>query len=437
MVKMIHPCLSYKDASFPPSPQLCVPLFVKILSLFAAVFLCGFLFIPSASFAEDWQTSSVLSNYKLQKAGTETNSGEEPIVHSKPKGENWGSSPGIYGRTYNPNSVIGANGVIYQNEHTQLWHSLNKNKVFKPLLDYFSQPMPEAWLAGTLNQWYPPLPKQGLMDIEFYATGSTPIGAFSNNGVWSKPGTNGTFSLANTFGDELFMEYAITDRLSALLIPTFTTSWGNGTGQAETSFNDLPFQLEYNLFGTSNPSLSFLIGFQAPSGKYDNMKSYNDGAGYGAWFINFGVQSQWSFLIGKHVLNMSFWSGANQCTGDTKIHGMSTMYGTEAGFEGYGKPSQFGSSGIGMEYTLWSKKDALALDLVESWTAPINTRGWQNGVYTNTSSHWTQNFYVEPEFQHAFTESLSLTVGVGIPAAGRNSPANLTPQFAINYFGFA
>ncbi|QCE33205.1 hypothetical protein FAI41_06100 [Acetobacteraceae bacterium] len=415
-----------------------MPSSLSFRFLFLAAFLCGFLFWVSPSLAENWGSSSMLSNHHFQSENAQTNTPNDPIIQVKPKGENWHMDLGIYGRTYNPNAVRSANGVVYQNEHNNLWHSLHKNSVFKPVLDYFSQPMPEAWLAGTLNQWYPPLPKQGLMDIEFYATGSTPVGSFANNGVWSQPGTNGTFNIANTFGDELFMEYAITDRLSAYIIPSFTTSWGNGTSQsAETSFNDLPVDLIYNVFGTSNPSLSFVFGFQAPSGNYDNMKSYNDGAGYGAWFITFGLQSQWSFLLGKHVLNVSVWGGANQATGDTKVQGMSTIYGTEAGFEGYGKPSEFGSSGIGLEYTLFSKKDAVGLDLVESWTAPINTRGWQDGVYTNTNSDWTQNFYVEPEFQHAFTESLSLTVGVGIPAAGRNTPANLTPQFAFNYFGFA
>ncbi|KMQ85589.1 hypothetical protein RF55_15771 [Lasius niger] len=290
--------------------------------------------------------------------------------------------------------------------------------------------MPEHWFNGTMNEEFPAMAKQGMFELEPYFIGSTPLAQINNNGKWGK--TSGS---PNSFSNSWFFEYGITDRLSFEITPSYNVEWGNQTGKGSyTSFNDLPVELLYNMFGNNNPTLTLYLGFQAPTGPYQNQSNTDAGSGWGTWFFNFGLQSQWSFLISKHhVLNVAFWGLANQSTGNVHIKGISSTYGTDSGFNGTGSASQFGSEGIGLEYSLWSRKATLACDLYESWVAPIHTTGHEaDGSYVNATSQWSQNFTVEPEFEYSFTEHLGILVGLEITAAGRNTTASLSPEFALN-----
>ncbi|QCE33206.1 hypothetical protein FAI41_06105 [Acetobacteraceae bacterium] len=346
-------------------------------------------------------------------------------------------------RGYNPNNLETPHGVVNleqpnvptQPQHYQI-HAFNKKPaaskpLWKTVNDYFTQPMPEHWFNGTMNEEFPAMAKQGMFELEPYFIGSAPLAQINNNGQWQK-GSSGS---PNSFTNSWFFEYGITDRLSFEITPSYNVNWGNQTGKGSyTSFNDLPVELLYNVFSTNNPSLTLYLGFQAPTGNYQNESSTDAGSGWGTWFFNFGLQSQWAFLISKHhVLNVAFWGIASQSTGNVSIKGTSATYGTDSGFNGTGSASQFGSEGIGLEYSLWSRKATLACDLYESWVAPIRTTGQEaNGSYVNATSRWSQDFTVEPEFEYSFTEHLGLLVGLEITAAGRNTTASLSPEFALN-----
>ncbi|QCE32629.1 hypothetical protein FAI41_03005 [Acetobacteraceae bacterium] len=311
--------------------------------------------------------------------------------------------------------------------HARIWKKLDKWGVLGDVGKFFTQPMPEFWNQGTINESFPAMNGKGHWCVEPMFFGSTPWGSFNSNGHHD---TSKAANGGNNYTNLWWMAYSITDQLEVFIEPTYEVNWNGGASTGSPEFADLPFGIKYRTSSSYSPSLTLTLGGQAPTGRYDKLSNPNDGSGSGSWYFNFGVTMMYSIPVFGHPLISSVWASANQSTGDARIHGMST-YGTEAGFDGWASPSQFGSAGEGFEYGL-TKKFGLALDLMGNWAAPTSVKGHDaNGVWSKTKGEWSDQFTVVPGLEYAFSPNWGIVGQVSVPVVGRNTSANLTPQMAV------
>ncbi|KMQ91908.1 hypothetical protein RF55_8176 [Lasius niger] len=326
------------------------------------------------------------------------------------------TGPDQYGQV----ASVGQERII----HAKLWKKLDKWGVLGDVGKFLTQPMPEFWNQGTINESFPAMNGQGHWCIEPMFFGSTPWGSFNNNGHHDTSGGG------NNYTNLWWMAYSITDQLEVFVEPTYELNWGGGSPLSSPQAADTPFGIKYRTSSMYSPSLTLTLGGQAPTGRWDRLSNPNDGSGSGTWYFNFGVTMMYSIPVFGHPLISSIWASANQATGKARIHGMST-YGTEAGFDGWASPSQFGSAGEGFEYGL-TKKFGLVLDLMGNWAAPTTVKGHDaNGVWSNTKGQWNDQFQVVPGVEYAFSPNWGIVGQVSVPVVGRNSSASLTPEAAI------
>ncbi|QCE34353.1 hypothetical protein FAI40_02810 [Acetobacteraceae bacterium] len=312
----------------------------------------------------------------------------------------------------------------------KIWKKLDKWGVLGEVGKFFTQPVPEFWNQGTLNESFPAMNGKGRWCVEPMFFGSTPWGKFNSNGHHdTSKGANG----ANNYNNLWWLAYSITDQFEVFAEPTYDLNWNGGAGMSSPQMADLPFGIKYRTSSTYSPSLTLTLGAQAPTGKVDRLSNPNDSTGSGTWYFTFGVTMMYSIPVFGHSLVSSIWASANQATGDARIHGMST-YGTDVGFNGWASPTEFGSVGEGFEYGL-TKKFGLALDLMGNWAAPTTVKGYDaQGMWSKRRGEWSDQFTVVPGVEYAFTPHWGVVAQVSVPVVGRNTNANLTPQMAVVAF---
>ncbi|QCE32628.1 hypothetical protein FAI41_03000 [Acetobacteraceae bacterium] len=309
--------------------------------------------------------------------------------------------------------------------HARLWKNLDKWGILGDIGKFLTQPTPDFWSFGTSNESFAGMSGQGHWCVAPMFFGTTPWGNFSDHGHHDTSAKGG-----NSFSNSWWLAYAVTDKLEVWATPGFDLKWNGGASLSSPQATDTPFGIKYRTSTAYSPSLTLTLGGQAPTGRWDRLSNPNDASGAGTWYFNFGVTMLYTIPVLGHALVGTVWATANQATGQARLHGMSA-YGTESGFDGWARPSEFGTAGQDFQYGI-TKKFGLVLDLVGKWSAPTSVKGWDaTGNWTEKKQAWSDQFTVIPGFEYGFTPNLGFVAQVSVPVVGRNSAANLMPEGAF------
>ncbi|QDH12868.1 hypothetical protein E3E12_00090 [Formicincola oecophyllae] len=303
----------------------------------------------------------------------------------------------------------------------------SKGQTWFQRLEHFlgqGQHPPEQWNTGTLFAPFPALPEQGEIVIEPYNEFYVPNGAFNARGDHVRSPGQASFT------QFWFMQYAVTDRLTVGVYPTWSRSWGNHQKSSSFVFNDLPIDLEYRLTPHYTPSLTAYIGTTVPTGPYKNLSNPADGLGTGSWFLHYALQGELVFPFFSQTVRFHFWAQAYQPLTSARLKGM-TAYGTSPGYLGHAHPGWYGNEGMGSEWGI-TKKWVFALDFYHTWGAGAVLRGRRGNQRLESRSGWNGTLNVGPELEYNWDPNWGVVAGVIVPVMGHNSSASLQPQMAIS-----
>ncbi|QDH13235.1 hypothetical protein E3E12_02365 [Formicincola oecophyllae] len=288
--------------------------------------------------------------------------------------------------------------------------------------------VPEQFSTGTLYAPYPALDEEGELVVEPYMMFTSPRGDFGPQGQMTPSSRDNPHSTNMT--QYWFINYAVTDRFTVAIYPTWTYTWGAHQGTSSVEFEDLPFDLEYRLTPDYAPSVTAYLGAIAPTGHYKGRNKPYNMVGTGMWALHYGLESQLAFPVWGHALNFQIWAQAWQPITSARLGG-NTTYGTTPGFKGHAHGGFYGDEGVGAELGL-TKQWVLALELYHTWAQGGTTAGWQDGQHQKSHDPWSGSFNVGPEVEYNFNENWGVVAGVIIPVVGHNISADLQPQVAIS-----
>lgn len=296
-----------------------------------------------------------------------------------------------------------------------------------PVEEPKDKPLPEQWFTGSLYAPSPSLPEAGMIAWEPYIAANVPNGSFTSNGHHSK--ANGGQKNVN---QAMFIEYAITDHLTVYSLPTYSYAWGDHKDSSGVQFSDVPLEFRYRVTPGYTPSLTFYLGFNAPAGNYSSLKHASDGVGTGAWFVRYGVHSQFSLPFFAHVMRVRLWAEARTPVTSPHLKDISS-YNTDVGFRGVAHVGSLGDEGGALEFGL-SRKWVFGLDLYHSWSASNTVKGVNRltNERIHTRSGWTGNFNVGPALEYSWNPDFGAICGVIMPVVGHNTSRALQPQCAIS-----
>lgn len=288
------------------------------------------------------------------------------------------------------------------------------------------KPLPEQWYTGSIYSPSPALPAPGMIALEPYVAAGLPAGAFGSNGHLNKNvGSQKSISQYTLF------KYGLTSHLSLYLLPDYSYSWGNHAKRSGLKFNDLPVEFEYRLTPHYTPSVSVYLGFNAPTGDYSNLANASEGVGQGAWFIRYGLHTQFALPFFKHAMRIRLWAQGRQPVTSARLRNISS-YGTEMGFSGRAHPGPFGNEGGSIELGI-TKRWVFAMDLYHTWSSSTTLRGYNRNTGMNIHSRtgWSGAFNVGPAIEYNFSADVGALVGVILPVAGHNTTRSISPQCAV------
>ena len=147
-------------------------------------------------------------------------------------------------------------------------------------------------------------------------------------------------SHVDSFGSLTYMEYGITDRLMAGMIPTFGYNRvANGSDSAGVGAGDLSVLAQYSLApfreGSAVPAMALMVQETLPTGRYDRLNHpLADAQGNGAYTTLVQLNTQTYFWMPNgRLLRMRFNVGGS-LSRPTPVDGLS-VFGTPRGFHGY------------------------------------------------------------------------------------------------------
>lgn len=287
--------------------------------------------------------------------------------------------------------------------------------------------LPEQWYTGSLYSPSPALPEAGMLAVEPYVQSAFPVGRYDAHGhLDTRRGAQ------HNIEQYTLLKYGLTDRLSLYALPDYSYSWGNHTHHSGMKFSDFPVELEYRLTPHYTPSVSVYLGFIAPTGSYTNLANASEGVGTGAWFIRYGLHSQFALPFFKHAMRIRLWAQARQPVTGARLRNV-TSYGTEKGFVGTGHPGAFGNEGGSLELGL-TKRWVFALDLYHTWSASSSIRGRYRSapdVYVHSRGSWSNTYNVGPAIEYSWTANVGGIAGVIVPVIGHNTTRNISPAVAV------
>ncbi|RDI97184.1 transporter [Dyella solisilvae] len=248
-------------------------------------------------------------------------------------------------------------------------------------------------------------------------------------------------SQVNTFGSLTYMEYAVTNRLMAGVVPTFGYSRAsNGQNSAGIAQGDFSVLAQYSLTrfheGSWVPDMALMVQETLPTGQYDRLsRPLVDAQGSGAYTTTVQLNTQMYFwLPNGRILRMRFNVGQSFSRA-VPVNGVS-VYGTPAGFHGHGVAGNAFLANAAWEYSM-TLRWVLAFDLLYHYS-----RGAQvDGAITTDAGHAPLNFRTgssasfgfAPAIEYNWRSNLGLIMGVRVFTGGHNSTHTVTPAIALNY----
>jgi len=248
-------------------------------------------------------------------------------------------------------------------------------------------------------------------------------------------------SRVDSFGSLTYMEYGITDRLMAGLIPTFSynrvsegpDSQGVGTG-------DVSVLAQYSLTSfhedSAMPAMALMVQETLPTGRYDRLNHpLADATGSGAYITTVQLNTQTYFWMPNgRILRMRFNVGGS-FSQRTSVDDES-VYGTPRGFHGHAKPGAAVLVNAAWEYSM-TQRWVLAFDLAYRRSQGTQVQGTtvvDGGImpvaYRTRSS---ASFGFAPAIEYNWSSRIGMLAGVRVFTGGHNSPTTITPAVALNY----
>jgi len=264
-------------------------------------------------------------------------------------------------------------------------------------------------------------------------------------GRYDRDGARRSAAHSNGFGSLTYMLYGLADRVTIGLIPTAGyNEVSNGASSSSVRLGDLSLQAQYRLTqfhsGRWIPTTSLAVQETLPTGKYDRLGARpSDGLGSGAYTTTLALYSQRYFwLPNGRILRLRF--NVSQGISSSVSLKDASVYGTAAGFRGHAQPGSSSSVDASWEYSL-TRRWVLAFEL--TYRHDRNTRvtgyhvtapqGVLNPPGIPLDSGASDAFGVVPAIEYSWKPNLGVLLGARAIAAGRNTPATITPAVAINY----
>ncbi|WP_267224396.1 transporter [Dyella silvae] len=245
----------------------------------------------------------------------------------------------------------------------------------------------------------------------------------------------------DSFGSLTYMEYGITDRWMAGLIPTFGYNRvANGPSSDHIEPGDLSILAQYSITsfheGSAMPAMALMVQETLPTGRYDQLSHpLADAQGNGAYTTTIQLNTQTYFwLPNGRILRMRFNIGGS-FSRDTSLRDVS-VYATPQGFRGHASPGNGFLANAAWEYSM-TQHWVLAFDLVYRYTSGGKVSGTvstQNATAPlNYRTGSSASFAFAPAIEYNWRANLGLLVGVRVFTGGHNSPTTVTPAIALNY----
>ncbi len=285
------------------------------------------------------------------------------------------------------------------------------------------------WFTGSLEAPSPALGKAGLFSIEPYIIDSQGDGAYDGSGRHHPVAAN-----ANQLQSETSVKYALTNRLTVQLLPSFTHTWQGGA--TSTGVGDLPVELEYR-FNNENdrtgfPSFTASLGVHLPTGAYNHLHAAIDGYGTGAYTLKEGLLAQSLFdTRGGHPVRLRFYGAVFEALGNVSIRDIST-YGTAAGFRGRAAPGFSGEFGLGAGYA-FDQRWVFAFDVLENLANATRVSGVDGaGLPVFVAGTSSRSTALAPAIEYNWSSRFGIIAGVAFTVAGRNTASYYAPQIALS-----
>lgn len=294
----------------------------------------------------------------------------------------------------------------------------------------------EAWWTGPLLAPSAGTLPQGHMLIEPYLYDALPYAHVDGHG-----GEHG-LPHQNDFGSLTYINYGLADRLTVGMIPRFGyVEESGGKSSSGIGFGDLSLQAQYRLTqfrpGSWVPTVSVNVQETLPTGRYERLKTANDGFGTGADTTTLSLYAQTFFWtpngrILRTRLDLSYARSDGVGVKDLSV------YGTSAGFRGHAQPGDSVFGDLAFEYSA-TRHWVLALDLWGEQDGRTRLSGAYPALGAAPASQVRSQgpiaraLYVAPAVEYNFNSSVGVIFGARVLAAGRNETAAVVPVVALNY----
>lgn len=300
------------------------------------------------------------------------------------------------------------------------------------------QSLDDAWWTGPMLAPSAATLPQGHFLIEPYLYDLSQQGQFDRNGVKrGVPESNG-------FGSLTYINYGLIDKLTIGLIPTFGYNRvSDGPSSSSVGMGDVTVQGQYRLTkfreGHRIPTMSFAVQETFPSGKYDQLGNRpSNGLGSGAYTTTFAFYSQTYFwLPNRRILRMRV-NVSQSISSGVKVKGVS-VYGTDAEFQGHGKPGGTSFVDASWEYSL-TRSWVLALDATYRYQRSTRVIGndavaspsAQESPQIRLNTGYNDAIGFAPAIEYSCNSKVGILLGARVIPIGRNTAATITPAIAIN-----
>jgi len=295
----------------------------------------------------------------------------------------------------------------------------------------------DAWWTGPLLAPSAATLPSGQLYVEPYLFDSRPYARLDASGrPHSVPHEDDLGSLT-------YLNYGITDRLTAGVIPRVAYVWApDGASSTRPAAGDMSVQAQYRITqfepGSLTPTFSLNLQESLPAGRYDRLERPSDGSGSGAWTTTLGAYFQSYFWMpdGRILRSRLDLSYALPDHG-VPVNGES-VYGTSGGFHGWANPGDSAVVDLAFEYSA-TRSWVLACDFWLEWDGRTRIagsyalRGGGANPYFSVSSAGGELF-VAPALEYNWSNRAGVIFGVRVTAAGRNEIASVTPVAAFSYF---
>jgi hypothetical protein len=245
-------------------------------------------------------------------------------------------------------------------------------------------------------------------------------------------------------GSSAYLLYGLANDLSVGLIPIVGYQRIDGGGRSSRlALGDVALSAQYRLThfheGSWLPTVALNVQEILPTGKYDQLGNRPaDGLGSGVYATMVALNTQTYFWLSNgRILRTRLDLSQTFANDNASVDGVS-VYGTEAGFRGHGRPGATFSSDLAFEYSV-TQHWVAALDLLYTHNRSTRVTGYDltaggaSGPVIRTDSGSSSAYGLAPAVEYNVSSSLGVLLGARVIRGLHNATNTLTPALAVNY----